>query len=183
MWRGSTYPGSRLQHPSRPFLQWRTAEFEKRRKKQPPDAARRFVPATTSATLPVCLFDWKRCSVLTCLVQVSLHPTIIPTSTSAGHDDNGRQQRAEIRRKQLEDHFTQRACSLCISVAHRLIETIHEHLDTLYTSSGWHSVYCECSYDPQGRSAIYTANHAQSHLPQRPSCWLRPDCPQPRTTR
>jgi hypothetical protein len=100
MWRGSTYPGSRLQHPSRPFLQWRTAEFEKRRKKQPPDAARRFVPATTSATLPVCLFDWKRCSVLTCLVQVSLHPTIIPTSTSAGHDDNGRQQRAEIRRKQ-----------------------------------------------------------------------------------
>jgi hypothetical protein len=48
---------------------------------------------------------------------------------------------------QLEDQFTQRACNLCISVAHRLIETIHGHLDTLYTSSGWHSVYCECLYD------------------------------------
>lgn len=43
---------------------------------------------------------------------------------------------------QLEDHLTQRACSLCINTAHRLIETIHVHLGTLYRSSGWHSVYC-----------------------------------------
>lgn len=42
----------------------------------------------------------------------------------------------------LDDHIISRYCDLCINTAHRLIETIFEHLDTAYKSFGWHSVYC-----------------------------------------
>ncbi|KAK1239806.1 hypothetical protein MKX08_007248 [Trichoderma sp. CBMAI-0020] len=34
----------------------------------------------------------------------------------------------------LDDHITNRYCDLCINTAHRLIETIFEHLDTAYKS-------------------------------------------------
>jgi hypothetical protein len=65
---------------------------------------------------------------------------------------------AETNTGQLENHLTQRACSLCISTAHRLIETIHANLDTLYRSSGWHSIYCEYLNSPEHRLASYNAN-------------------------
>ncbi|PON26671.1 hypothetical protein TGAM01_v204681 [Trichoderma gamsii] len=41
----------------------------------------------------------------------------------------------------LDDYIISRYCDLCINTAHRLIETIFEHLDTAYKSFGWHSVY------------------------------------------
>lgn len=42
----------------------------------------------------------------------------------------------------LDDDLVKSSCYLCINTAHHLIETIHQHLDTTYKSSGWHSVYC-----------------------------------------
>ncbi|KAM0719397.1 hypothetical protein Q7P37_005302 [Cladosporium fusiforme] len=41
----------------------------------------------------------------------------------------------------LDEEVIQRCCTLCAETASRLIETLHENLDTLYRSSGWHSVY------------------------------------------
>lgn len=43
----------------------------------------------------------------------------------------------------LDEELIQRCCNLCVVTAHRLIETIHQHLDTAYKSSGWHTVYCK----------------------------------------
>jgi hypothetical protein len=43
----------------------------------------------------------------------------------------------------LDEEVIQRCCTLCAETASRLIETLHENLNTLYRSSGWHSVYCE----------------------------------------
>jgi hypothetical protein len=31
---------------------------------------------------------------------------------------------------------------MCVTTAHSLVETIHQHLNTAYKSTGWHSVYC-----------------------------------------
>ncbi|KAM5353126.1 hypothetical protein ACJZ2D_016988 [Fusarium nematophilum] len=41
----------------------------------------------------------------------------------------------------LDDGFFNRCRNLCVDTAHELIETIHQQLETLYRSSGWHSVY------------------------------------------
>lgn len=41
----------------------------------------------------------------------------------------------------LDDEVIRRCCALCAETASRLIETLHKGLDTLYRSSGWHSVY------------------------------------------
>ena len=43
----------------------------------------------------------------------------------------------------LDEEVIQRCCTLCAETASRLIETLHENLNTLYRSSGWHSVYCK----------------------------------------
>lgn len=41
----------------------------------------------------------------------------------------------------LDDEVIRRCCALCAETASGLIETLHKNLDTLYRSSGWHSVY------------------------------------------
>lgn len=46
----------------------------------------------------------------------------------------------------LDEEVIQRCCTLCAETASRLIETLHENLNTLYRSSGWHSVYCKYSF-------------------------------------
>lgn len=43
----------------------------------------------------------------------------------------------------LDNEVIKRCCTLCIDTASRLVDTIYSNLDTLYRSSGWHSVYCE----------------------------------------
>lgn len=45
----------------------------------------------------------------------------------------------------LDEEVIQRCCTLCAETASRLIGTLHENLNTLYRSSGWHSVYCKSS--------------------------------------
>jgi hypothetical protein len=103
---------------------------------------------------------------------LSLRPLLLTTMTMGV---NNIQTTVESNIGQLEDHLSQRACSLCISTAHRLIETIYVHLDNLYRSSGWHSVYCKCLHDHEHRPASYKANRVKSHLLQRLYCWLRQD--------
>lgn len=44
---------------------------------------------------------------------------------------------------QLDEQLIHRSCELCVTTAHCLIETIHEHLGGTHTGSSWHSVYCE----------------------------------------
>lgn len=41
----------------------------------------------------------------------------------------------------LDEAVLSSYCTLCVDTARQLIETIYENLDTLYRSSGWHSVY------------------------------------------
>ena len=41
----------------------------------------------------------------------------------------------------LDDDVLRSCCALCIDAARDLIEAIYTNLDTLYRSSGWHSVY------------------------------------------
>ncbi|KAJ9299811.1 transcriptional regulator family: Fungal Specific TF [Paecilomyces variotii] len=41
----------------------------------------------------------------------------------------------------LDEELIVRCCNLCVVTAHQIIESIYEHLDTAYKSSGWHSVY------------------------------------------
>lgn len=43
----------------------------------------------------------------------------------------------------LDEELIGRCCNLCVVTAHQIIESIYEHLDTAYKSSGWHSVYCK----------------------------------------
>lgn len=42
----------------------------------------------------------------------------------------------------LDEDLIKHCCNMCVTTAHSLIETIHQHLNTAYKSSGWHSVYC-----------------------------------------
>jgi len=58
----------------------------------------------------------------------------------------------------LDNDLIKRSCTLCIDTAHRLIETLYQHLDTMYRSSGWHSVYCRLSLlsDPQNSNLSLT---------------------------
>lgn len=61
----------------------------------------------------------------------------------------------------LDEEVIQRCCTLCAETASRLIETLHENLNTLYRSSGWHSVYCKLkslTTLPSHRRIFYTAN-------------------------
>lgn len=55
----------------------------------------------------------------------------------------------------LDEEVIQRCCTLCAETASRLIETLHENLNTLYRSSGWHSVYCKLAIlGPTGHGTI-----------------------------
>lgn len=45
----------------------------------------------------------------------------------------------------LDTGLVKRFCTLCVTTAFRLVDAIHQNLDTSYTSSGWHSVYCTSS--------------------------------------
>lgn len=42
----------------------------------------------------------------------------------------------------LDMDMIRQSCNLCVKMASRLIETIHQNLESNYKCSGWHSVYC-----------------------------------------
>lgn len=44
----------------------------------------------------------------------------------------------------LDDEVIRSCRNRCVSTACRLIDTVYDNLGTLYRSSGWHAVYCEC---------------------------------------
>lgn len=50
---------------------------------------------------------------------------------------------ATIKPTSLDAEIVKSCCNLCIKTAQYLIECLHQHLDTTYRSSGWHSVYCK----------------------------------------
>lgn len=58
---------------------------------------------------------------------------------------------ARVNEPSLDQELIERCCNLCVLTAHRLIEIIHQHLDTAYKSTGWHSVYCKSSPLPSHR--------------------------------
>ena len=71
---------------------------------------------------------------------LSLRPLLLMATRKAARDTLYPSREENL--ASLDDHLVQRCCFLCVETAHRLIETIHVHLDTTYRSSGWHSVYC-----------------------------------------
>lgn len=60
------------------------------------------------------------------------------TRDNGAHLKRGRRQASS-----LDSELIDRCCMFCVETAHSLIEAIHTHLNTLYKSSGWHSVYCK----------------------------------------
>ncbi|RVX72599.1 hypothetical protein B0A52_03995 [Exophiala mesophila] len=48
---------------------------------------------------------------------------------------------AALKPSSLDVDIVKSCCNLCIKTAQYLIECLHQHLDTTYRSSGWHSVY------------------------------------------
>lgn len=42
----------------------------------------------------------------------------------------------------LDEALIKHCCNMCLTIARDLVGTLHQHLDTAYKSSGWHSVYC-----------------------------------------
>lgn len=63
----------------------------------------------------------------------------------------------------LDEEVIQRCCTLCAETASRLIETLHENLNTLYRSSGWHSVYCKLLHPHLPTSQYIRSASASRH--------------------
>jgi hypothetical protein len=70
----------------------------------------------------------------------------------------------------LDEELIRYCCNTCVTTAHHLVETIHQHLDTAYKSSGWHCVYCEKCQSTLRPSLLLIIG--QSLLPQLPFSWL-----------
>lgn len=63
----------------------------------------------------------------------------------------------------LDADIVKSCCNLCIKTAQYLIECLHQHLDTTYRSSGWHSVYCKQASQPAFSVSAVKQNSQPPH--------------------
>jgi hypothetical protein len=72
---------------------------------------------------------------------LSLRPLLL-SATKRERQSPLQSSRSEKLPSSLDAELIRHCCNTCLITAHDLVETIHQHLDTAYKSSGWHSVYC-----------------------------------------